>query len=177
MTRKRRKTSATNTKNRTRVALGLGANIGEARAALCAAARILGGVLQDARFASLYRSRPRSAIAQPDFFNTAVVGMTTLAPLELLRLGKNLEALAGRRPGPVDGPRPLDVDLLLFGEDMIESDGLVVPHPRLRERRFVLAPLAELEPAWAVPPDGATVQALLAGVGQENDVQRVGDVC
>jgi 2-amino-4-hydroxy-6-hydroxymethyldihydropteridine diphosphokinase len=134
-------------------------------------------VIQDARFASLYRSRPRSPIAQPDFLNTALVGTTMLAPLELLRLGKDLEALAGRRPGPVDGPRPLDIDILLFGEETIDSGDLVVPHPRLRERRFVLAPLAELEPAWSVPPEGVTVSELLAMVGQEADVERLGQLC
>ena len=137
-------------------------------------------MIEDARLASLYRSRPRSPIAQPDFLNTALVGVTALAPIELLRLGKNLEQLAGRRPGPVDGPRPLDVDLLLFGDAVIDGDEgaeLVVPHPRLRERRFVLAPLAELEPGWAVPPDGATIRDLLTGVGQEDEVQWLGDVC
>ena len=134
-------------------------------------------MIEDARLASLYRSRPRSPIAQPDFLNTALVGVTSLAPLELLRLGKNLEALAGRRPGPTGGPRPLDVDLLLFGDRAIQGVDLVVPHPRLRERRFVLAPLAELAPDWAVPPDGATIRDLLAGVEQEDEVQRLGDVC
>ena len=114
MTRKRRKTSATNTKNRTRVALGLGANIGEARAALCAAARILGGVLQDARFASLYRSRPRSAIAQPDFFNTAVVGMNEEAFAQM-RCPKQLHLLPGathlfEEPGALEQVAALAAD-------------------------------------------------------------------
>lgn len=134
-------------------------------------------MLEPTRLASLYRSRPRSAIAQPDFLNTVLVGESALAPLELLHLGKHLESLAGRRPGPAGGPRPLDVDLLLFGEREIATAELVVPHPRLGERRFVLAPLAELEPGWRVPPSGATVEELLAVVGQENEVTRLGAVC
>lgn len=171
------KTSPTTTKSRTRVALGLGANLGEARTALCAAAQILSSVLTAARIASLYASRPRSPLAQPDFLNTALVGETTLEPLELLRLAKHLETLAGRRSGPVDGPRVLDVDLLLYGERTITSPELVVPHPRLRARRFVLAPLAELEPDLRVPPDGTTLRELLARVGQTDEVTVLGALC
>ena len=82
---------------------------------------------------------------QPDFLNAVATGRTLLAPLELLRLLKRLEAEAGRLPsGEANGPRPLDLDLLLYGDRRIDLPELVVPHPRLAERRFVLAPLADL---------------------------------
>lgn len=121
----------------------------------------------------LYRTLPHSPIRQPPFLNTAVVGATHLAPAALLALGQELEREAGRRPGPRHGPRPLDVDLLVYGDRMLAGPDLTVPHPRLRERRFVLAPLADAAPDLAVPPDGARVADLLAAVGQAREVERL----
>ena len=92
----------------------------------------------------------------------------------MLGLAKALELAAGRRPGPRYGPRPLDIDLLLWGDRTALAPELTLPHPRLRKRRFVLAPLAELAPGLRVPPDGATIADLLARVGQEDEVERVG---
>lgn len=87
---------------------------------------------------------------------------------------KALERLAGRRRGPRFGPRPLDLDLLLWGDRVLRGRELVLPHPRLRRRRFVLAPLADLAPDLPVPPDGTTVQALLAALPPEPRADRVG---
>lgn len=123
--------------------------------------------------ASLYRSRPVSAIPQPDYLNTAVVAHASLAPEEVLALAKALERAAGRRRGPRFGPRPLDVDLLLYGDLQLESPHLTLPHPRLRERRFVLEPLAEIAPDLRVPPDGATARELLETL-EADGVERVG---
>lgn len=134
-------------------------------------------MLTSCRVASLYRSRPISDIPQADFLNTALTGSTDLAAVDLLALANALEALAGRRLGPRNGPRPLDVDILLYGDTVSDDARLTLPHPRLRQRRFVLAPLAELDPGLRVPPDGATVAELLARVGQERDVQRIGPCC
>jgi 2-amino-4-hydroxy-6-hydroxymethyldihydropteridine diphosphokinase len=89
--------------------------------------------------------------------------VTELPPRRLLQLLLRLEAGAGRRRGAErNGPRPLDLDLLLYGERLIDLPGLVVPHPRLRERRFVLAPLADLRPGVVVPGTGRTVAELLS---------------
>lgn len=123
--------------------------------------------------ASLYRSRPVSPIPQPDYLNTAVLARAGLPPGELLALAKSLEWDAGRRPGERFGPRPLDIDLLVYGDLQIDTPELTVPHPRLRERRFALEPLADLAPELAVPPDGATVRELLAKLGEQG-VERVG---
>jgi 2-amino-4-hydroxy-6-hydroxymethyldihydropteridine diphosphokinase len=99
---------------------------------------------------------------QPDFLNAVATGRTRLAPLELLRLLKRLEAEAERLPsGKTNGPRPLDLDLLLYGGRRIDLPELVVPHPRLTQRRFVLAPLADLAPDLVVPGTGRTVAFLL----------------
>jgi 7,8-dihydro-6-hydroxymethylpterin-pyrophosphokinase len=85
----------------------------------------------------------------------------------VLALGKALELAAGRRPGARFGPRPLDVDLLLYGDLRSDAAEMTLPHPRLRERRFVLAPLAEIAPDLALPPDGARVAELLARLGDD----------
>ncbi len=127
--------------------------------------------------ASLYRTRAVSPIPQPDFLNTAALAQTALGPEAVLALGKALELAAGRRPGPRFGPRPLDIDLLLYGDWVSDDPGLTIPHPRLHERRFVLRPLADVAPDLPVPPDGATVRELLARLGPESpqgEVERIG---
>lgn len=92
----------------------------------------------------------------------------------MLALAKALEHAAGRRPGPRFGPRPLDIDLLLHGGRTSVAPELTLPHPRLRERRFVLEPLAEIAPDLPVPPDGVTVLELLARLPPEAGIERVG---
>jgi 2-amino-4-hydroxy-6-hydroxymethyldihydropteridine diphosphokinase len=155
------------------VALGLGANIGHPRRQLLAAVAELSRRFGPLAVAPLYRSAPVSPLAQPDFLNSAVVVRTTLPPAELLALAKRLEREAGRLPGPRHGPRPLDVDLLVCGDLAVDEAGLSVPHPRLRERAFVLAPLAALAPDLAVPPDGRTVAELLAALPHDPTLRRV----
>ena len=123
--------------------------------------------------APLFRTRPLGDLPQPEYLNTAVVGRPRLRPDELLALAKALEAAAGRRPGPRHGSRPLDIDLLVYGRLVSARPELTLPHPGLRQRRFVLAPLAEIAPGLRVPPDGATVADLLSRVGQEDQVCRL----
>jgi 2-amino-4-hydroxy-6-hydroxymethyldihydropteridine diphosphokinase len=137
------------------------------------ALRQLEASLGPLRVASLYRSRPVSPIAQPDFLNTAALARTALAPEAVLALGKALEHAAGRRGGPRFGPRPLDVDLLLYGDERRDDPELTLPHPRMRERGFVLAPLAEIAPDLRLPPDGAGVAELLARLGPVDGLERI----
>ena len=117
--------------------------------------------LGDLRVASLYRGPAVSALAQPAFLNTAAIGSTTLSPEALLAVAKALEMAAGRRPGPRFGPRPLDIDLLLYDDLRSPAPELTLPHPRLAERRFVLAPLAEIAPDLPIPALGASPAELL----------------
>jgi 2-amino-4-hydroxy-6-hydroxymethyldihydropteridine diphosphokinase len=102
---------------------------------------------------------------QPRFLNGVVELETELSPRELLARLLAIEARLGRvrGQGPRFGPRTIDLDLLLYGEESVDEPGLTVPHPRLHERRFVLEPLAELDPALEIPGRGP-VQALLAGL-------------
>jgi 2-amino-4-hydroxy-6-hydroxymethyldihydropteridine diphosphokinase len=119
------------------------------------------------RVASLYRTEPVSTISQPDFLNTVVVGNTTLDAETLLERLHRIERRFGRerRPDePAGGPRTLDLDLLFLGRLVRRSHPPLLPHPRLRDRRFVLAPLAELEPERSFPPDGRTARQLLEGL-------------
>ena len=97
-----------------------------------------------------------------------------MEPEAVLALAKRLEHEAGRRLDPLrDAPRPLDIDLLLCGADRRDRPELTVPHPRLRERRFVLAPLCDLDPELSLPPDGVGVAACLAALGNAQDVERI----
>ena len=154
-------------------ALGLGSNLGDSEERLRQAVRRLREVLSDLRAAPLFRTRPIGDLPQAPYLNTAVVGRPRLAADELLAVAKALELAAGRRRGPRHGPRRLDVDLLLYGALTSDRPELTLPHPGLRRRRFALAPLAAIAPDLPVPPDGATVGELLAGVGQEDWVERL----
>jgi len=149
------------------IALGLGGNLGgrgEIEAALRLALERLRESLGELHVASLYRGPavvPRGGEPQPDFLNTAAVGSTSLQPEAVLAIAKALEMAAGRRPGPRFGPRPLDVDLLFYGDLRSAAPELTLPHPRLAERRFVLAPLAEIAPDLPIPALGASPSELL----------------
>ena len=114
------------------------------------------------RIASLYLTEPVSDLPQPPYLNTALTGATRHAPEDLMSLVKYLEWRAGRRTGPRFGPRPLDIDILLYGNLQVRSPALTIPHPELRKRSFYLVPLCEIAPDLRVPPDGSTVAELAA---------------
>ena len=103
---------------------------------------------------------------QPPFLNAAAMITTGLAPHALLRAVKHIERAAGRTAGPRWGPRPLDIDLLLYDDQRVNTPDLIIPHPRLAERRFVLAPLQDLRPDWH-DATGRPLAALLAAVADQ----------
>src|SRR3990170_3245733 len=109
----------------------------------------------------LYEREPEGGAEQPPSYNAVCRIETGLEPLPLLRFLKGLEHEIGRRPAPEPaGPRPIDLDILLFDDRVVESDGLTIPHPRLAARAFVLQPLAEIAPDIMIPGTGETVSAL-----------------
>ena len=120
-----------------------------------------------------FRTRPLGGLPQPAYLNTAVIGRPRLAPEALLATAKALELAAGRHAGPRHAARPLDIDLLLYGDLVSDRPELTLPHPGLLERRFMLAPLATIAPDLPIPPAGWTVAQALARVGQEGEVRRV----
>ncbi len=128
--------------------------------------------------APLYLTEPVSAIPQPPFFNTVVLGTTGFAAEQLLALTQEVEREFGRErhAGLVaEAPRTLDVDLLLLGDEQRFAGAPLLPHPRLRLRRFVLAPLCDVAPDWPIPPDGATACALLRQLPASPWVERLAD--
>lgn len=146
-----------------RAYVGLGGNIGERELNLQRALELLDAeegieVVAVSRFRE---TAPVGYLDQPPFLNAACAIETDLPPRELLgRLLAVERALGRERAGPRFGPRVIDLDLLLYADRVVEEDGLVVPHARLHERRFVLEPLAELDPELALP-DGRRLQDLL----------------
>jgi 2-amino-4-hydroxy-6-hydroxymethyldihydropteridine diphosphokinase len=134
--------------------LGLGSNVGDSAAHLRAAVRQLGerGVEVEAVSSTYFTEPVGEVLDQPDFLNAAVRVRTALEPLELLDLCKEIEAERGRSSGgPRHGPRPLDIDLLLLGDLELEHERLRLPHREVTSRRFVLAPLLELDPELTLP--------------------------
>jgi len=158
--------------------LGLGSNVGDREAHLRAAVALLGehGVEVEA-VSSVYETEPVGEILdQPDFLNAAVRITTELEPETLLDACKAIEAEQGRMfAGPRHGPRPLDVDLLLLGDLELETDRLTIPHREVTSRRFVLAPLLELDPDLTLP-DGTRLAEALAGLGPGQAAERVGSL-
>jgi 2-amino-4-hydroxy-6-hydroxymethyldihydropteridine diphosphokinase len=154
--------------------IGLGANLGDPLA------QVRGAIAEIARFprtrlvasSSLYRSAPVGVGPQPDFINAVARVETALSARELLEELLTTEARSGReRPAP-GAPRTLDLDLLLYGDQVIEEPGLVVPHARMHERAFVLLPLAEIA-ADAVIPGKGSVKTLLAAC-RDQKIQKIG---
>src|SRR5438093_3483259 len=151
----------------TRAYVGLGSNLGKPRETIDAALRLLRAEdgIELVAVSSLQETAPLGYKEQPRFLNGAVVVETQLPPRELLERLLTIEARLGRvrGEGPRFGPRTIDLDLLVYGDETVDEPGLTVPHPRLAERRFALEPLAELEPTLDIPGHGP-VQVLLTGL-------------
>ena len=146
--------------------VGLGANLDDRRATIERALRLLGEVpgVDVLAVSALHETDPVGFENQPRFLNGAVAVETALTARELLGVLLDVERRLGRtRDGPRFGPRTIDLDLLLYGEAVLDEPGLTVPHPRLHERRFALEPLAELAPGLVVPGRGR-VEELLRGL-------------
>jgi 2-amino-4-hydroxy-6-hydroxymethyldihydropteridine diphosphokinase len=154
-------------------AIALGSNLGSERygdreANLREAAERVGGLGEVRAVSSFYDTEPVGYVNQPRFLNGALLVETELEPLELMRGLLEIERAMGRdRVGAVaKGPRVIDLDLLLYGDRVVSTAELTLPHPALQERRFVLEPLAEIAPWMVHPVLGMTVGEMLAGLGE-----------
>jgi 2-amino-4-hydroxy-6-hydroxymethyldihydropteridine diphosphokinase len=148
-----------------RVAIALGSNLGNRREHLDHALRSLARDLTHIMSSTFVETDPVGVSpGQPAYLNAAVVGRTELSARGLLNRLLEIEMARGReRPYPM-APRTLDLDLILYGDAVIEEPGLWVPHPRFHEREFVLAPLASIAPDMVAPVSGRTIQQLLDGL-------------
>ena len=145
--------------------IALGSNLGDRAENLrLAREQMQSPNLRLTRASSLYETEPRSLLDQPWFLNQVIEAQTTLFPRQLLARLLKIELEMGRKRTIPNGPRVLDLDIVLFGDSVINAAGLEVPHPRMAERRFVLEPLAELVPELRHPRTRLSVREMLAHV-------------
>ena len=145
-----------------RVYLALGSNVGDRRANIEAALeRLTACGVKVQGVSSLYRTEPVGYTDQPWFMNCAAEVMTELMPLQLVRRCQAIQRELGRRPGPRNGPRLIDIDILLYENAVVRSAEVTIPHPRMAERRFVLVPLGEIAAGAEHPVTRQTVREML----------------
>lgn len=155
--------------------LGLGTNLGDRLGNLRAARTALAEIATIESVSSVWETAPLYVVDQPAFLNMAMAIVTDLAPQDLLPRLKTLEDELGRVASIRFGPRLIDIDILFYDQVVLtEGDILILPHPRLAERRFALAPLAEIAASLLHPILGETVAVLLAKLPDDDDIHRIG---
>lgn len=146
--------------------LSLGSNLGERKQNLSKALDLLSQRLRISQLSSTYETEAAGSTTQPRFLNIVVNAYTMLEPTGLLLLLKGMERKLGRLPGHRNAPRSIDIDILFYGDQVIDTPELVIPHPRLTERAFVLVPLNEIAPTLVHPVNKKSVGAMLKELKQ-----------
>jgi 2-amino-4-hydroxy-6-hydroxymethyldihydropteridine diphosphokinase len=146
------------------VYLGLGSNLGNRQDNLDRTLDFLSQRLRVEKVSSVYDTEPVGNTNQPRFLNQVCQVATGLEPMALLTLVKGIESKLGRLPHTSNLPRPIDIDILFYGDQVIDTPKLVIPHPRLTERAFVLIPLAEIAPDLVHPVNSKTIKQLMKDV-------------
>jgi 2-amino-4-hydroxy-6-hydroxymethyldihydropteridine diphosphokinase len=170
-----------NSSNEHTIFLSLGANQGDRQSNLEQALQRLEKVITIQAISSLYETEPVGEggkplpYDQPLFLNLACQGRTNLEPTTVLTALKEIEASMGRLPSFRNAPRPIDIDILLYNNLQINLPQLVIPHPRMRERAFVLIPLAEIAPFTIEPISGQTIQQMASNIAPQG-ISKIGTV-
>ena len=154
------------------VHLGLGSNLGERMNFLSMACKHLrSDIIREFRASSIYESEPLLKKSQPKYLNMVVCGLTVLSPQELLIKCQNIELILGRIKREHWGSREIDIDILSYGGKIIEKDDLIIPHPEIKNRSFVLMPMLELSPEWLHPETETKIKKLWKNWLLKNDGQ------
>jgi len=152
------------------VYLSLGSNMGNRQANLDRAIDLVSQRLRPGQVSSVYETDPLGNPDQSRFLNLVCQVFTRLAPEEVLMLAKGIELKLGRVSGTFNAPRPIDIDILFYGDRVIETEELTIPHPRLTQRAFVLIPLVEIAPDLVHPVNGSTARELLNALTETQGV-------
>lgn len=155
------------------VYIGFGGNMGDVASSITAARQALDGLFRvnEISHSSLYISKPHGGVEQDDFINAVSAYETSLSPMQLLKEMLTIENSLGRTRDMRWGPRTIDLDLLLYGDKVLETEAVTVPHPRLQDREFVLYPLHEIAPDLIVPERGSLI--VLMRCCSHNDIEKI----
>ena len=153
------------------VYLALGSNLGERETNINEAIKMLSMRLEPVKVSTLYETEPEGGAEQPLYLNQAAQFRTTLQPMTLLTLVKGIEVKMGRNT-PTGTPRVIDIDIVFYGNEVVNTTDLVIPHPRLTSRAFVLVPLLEIAPDFVHPVEHKTVRELFWALKDKKGVRR-----
>ena len=159
-----------------KIILALGSNLGDRLNHLNVAVNLLSDMIDDIRYSSVYETAPWGYEAQPYFLNMVFSGSYSGSAISLLRFCQTIEREIGRTRSFIYGPREIDIDILLYGNNVIDKNGLTIPHPRMSTRAFVLIPLAEIHPELIIPGINTTVEGLVERIEWTTTVVKWGSL-